>query len=145
MDAETCFLDILDTAGQEEYAALRDGYMRNGQGFLLVFNIIERKSLEELNQFRDHILRVKDKDAVPIVMIGNKCDLESERQVSKQEGQNVAQGWSVPFFEASAKANINVHESFYELVREVRKDIAKSATNKVQPSKPSHKKKCSIL
>jgi len=143
MDDETSFLDILDTAGQEEYAALRDVYMRQGQGFLFVYNITERKSLDELTNFRDQILRVKDKDYIPIVVVGNKCDLESERQVSKAEGQNMAGQWKAPFFEASAKQNLNVEAAFRELVRQVRKDMAE-AQAKIQKVKPQ-KKKCNIL
>ncbi|EFC40771.1 predicted protein [Naegleria gruberi] len=149
VDTETCFLDILDTAGQEEYAALRDQYMRSGQGFLLVFSIVEKRSLEELNTFRDQILRVKDKDRVPMCMIGNKCDLESERQVSTAEGKNKADEWGIPFFEGSAKTRTNVENSFFELVREIRKEKGSKtaeATNKTKKA-PSEKKKkgCLIL
>merc|ERR1712225_83155 len=82
IDQETCLLDILDTAGQEEYSAMRDQYMRTGEGFLCVYAITSRSSFEEITAFREQILRVKDADAVPIMICGNKCDLESERQVS---------------------------------------------------------------
>ena len=59
IDSETCLLDILDTAGQEEYSAMRDQYMRTGQGFLMVYAITSRSSFEELVGFKDQILRVK--------------------------------------------------------------------------------------
>merc|ERR1712188_139359 len=72
IDDETCLLDILDTAGQEEYSAMRDQYMRTGQGFLIVYSITSRSSFDEVAQFRDQILRVKDADKVPIVIVGNK-------------------------------------------------------------------------
>lgn len=62
IDNETCLLDILDTAGQEEYSAMRDQYMRTGQGFLMVYAITSRSSFEELVGFKDQILRVKDAD-----------------------------------------------------------------------------------
>jgi len=121
IDNETCLLDILDTAGQEEYSAMRDSYMRTGQGFILTYSITSRQSFNEATVFRDQIHRVKDADHVPIVLTGNKCDLEDERQVTTQEAQALAKTWSVPFFEASALARINVEESFFELVREIRK------------------------
>ncbi len=75
---------MLDTAGQEEYSAMREQYMRTGEGFLLVYSITSRQSFEEIMTFHQQILRVKDKDYFPIMLVGNKCDLESERQVSKQ-------------------------------------------------------------
>eukprot|EP01126_Amoeba_proteus_P040284 TRINITY_DN4290_c0_g1_i2.p1 TRINITY_DN4290_c0_g1~~TRINITY_DN4290_c0_g1_i2.p1 ORF type:complete len:195 (-),score=31.30 TRINITY_DN4290_c0_g1_i2:187-771(-) len=122
IDDETCLLDILDTAGQEEYSAMRDQYMRTGQGFILTYSITSRQSYDEINVFRDQILRVKDADHVPIVIAGNKCDLEDERQVTKQEVMDLCKNFKVPFHETSALARINVEEVFYDLVREIRKD-----------------------
>ncbi|KAJ8390929.1 hypothetical protein AAFF_G00098490 [Aldrovandia affinis] len=75
IDGETCLLDILDTAGQEEYSAMRDQYMRTGEGFLCVFAINNTKSFEDIHQYREQIKRVKDSDDVPMVLVGNKCDL----------------------------------------------------------------------
>ena len=75
-------MDILDTAGQEEYSAMREQYMRKGEGFLLVYSIASRQSFEEIMMYRQHILRVKDRDQFPMILVGNKCDLEAERQVS---------------------------------------------------------------
>lgn len=75
---------MLDTAGQEEYSAMREQYMRTGEGFLLVYSITSRQSFEEIVTFQQQILRVKDKDYFPIIVVGNKCDLEGERQVSTE-------------------------------------------------------------
>lgn len=60
---------------------MRDQYMRTGQGFVMVYSITSRSSFDEINAFREQILRVKDKDSVPMVLAGNKCDLATERQV----------------------------------------------------------------
>lgn len=84
IDEEVALLDVLDTAGQEEYSAMREQYMRTGEGFLLVYSITSRQSFEEIMTFQQQILRVKDKDYFPIIVVGNKCDLEAERQVSTQ-------------------------------------------------------------
>jgi len=84
IDEEVALLDVLDTAGQEEYSAMREQYMRTGEGFLLVYSISSRQSFEEIQLFQQQILRVKDKDYFPIIVVGNKCDLESEREVSTQ-------------------------------------------------------------
>ena len=136
IDDETCLLDILDTAGQEEYSAMRDQYMRTGQGFICVYAVTSRSAFDEITSFREQILRVKDEDKVPMVLAGNKCDLEEERQVTTVEGQDLAKSFGCPFYETSAKARINVEEAFYELVREIRKYNNKSGAT----SKPKKKK-----
>ncbi|RMY74633.1 hypothetical protein D0862_14073, partial [Hortaea werneckii] len=84
IDDEVALLDVLDTAGQEEYSAMREQYMRTGEGFLLVYSMTSRQSFEEIITFQQQILRVKDRDYFPIIVVGNKCDLESEREVSTE-------------------------------------------------------------
>merc|ERR1712159_497992 len=146
IDDETCILDILDTAGQEEYSAMRDQYMRTGQGFLIVYSIIARASFDEVASFRDQILRVKDADKVPMVICGNKVDLEADRQVSTVEGRDLAKSFGVPFMETSAKTRVNVEDSFYELVREIRRSEAKKSAAKGGKGGGAKKKGgCSIL
>ncbi|KAH0563382.1 Ras GTPase [Trichoglossum hirsutum] len=121
IDEEVALLDVLDTAGQEEYSAMREQYMRTGEGFLLVYSITSRQSFEEIMTFQQQILRVKDKDYFPIIVVGNKCDLEADRQVSKQEGEELARSFGCKFIETSAKSRINVDNAFYNIVREIRK------------------------
>lgn len=120
IDNEVQVLDILDTAGQEEYSAMREQYMRTGEGFLLVYSITSKTSFEELMTYYQQIQRVKDSDYVPIVIVGNKSDLEDERQVSYEEGVRLAKQFNSPFMETSAKQNINVEDAFYTLARVVR-------------------------
>ena len=67
IDGETCLLDILDTAGQEEYSAMRDQYMRTGEGFLCVFAIDNMKSFEDIESYRGQIRRVKDAEDIPMI------------------------------------------------------------------------------
>ncbi|KAG0284768.1 Ras GTPase [Linnemannia gamsii] len=121
IDEEVALLDVLDTAGQEEYSAMREQYMRSGEGFLLVYSITSRNSFEEISTFYQQILRVKDKDFFPIILVANKCDLEHERQVSTHEGRELAKQFNSRLIESSAKQRINVDESFYNLVREIRR------------------------
>ena len=138
VDGEESLLDILDTAGQEEYSAMRDRYMRTGQSFLMTYAINSRKSFEELNtDFLPQILRVKDQDKVPMVLVGTKCDLEDERQVTIDEARKWAEAISMPFYETSAKARINVADVFIEAAREVAKSNGHYVTNR----KPGKKKK----
>lgn len=131
IDDEVALLDVLDTAGQEEYSAMREQYMRTGEGFLLVYSITSRNSFEEISTFYQQILRVKDKDFFPIILVANKCDLEHERQVSTHEGRELAKQFSSRLIESSAKQRINVDESFYNLVREIRR-FNKEAHNQSQ-------------
>ncbi|KAL4733977.1 ras-like protein [Aspergillus similis] len=121
IDDEVALLDVLDTAGQEEYSAMREQYMRTGEGFLLVYSITSRQSFEEIMTFQQQILRVKDKDYFPIIVVGNKCDLDKERVVSEQEGESLARQFGCKFIETSAKSRINVENAFYDLVREIRR------------------------
>ncbi|OBT51027.1 hypothetical protein VE04_08179 [Pseudogymnoascus sp. 24MN13] len=129
IDDEVALLDVLDTAGQEEYSAMREQYMRTGEGFLLVYSITSRQSFEEIMTFQQQILRVKDKDYFPITVVGNKCDLEGERQVSKQEGEALAKSFGCKFIETSAKSRINVDNAFFDIVREVRRYDKQMAGN----------------
>ncbi|KAF4596400.1 Ras GTPase [Pleurotus pulmonarius] len=121
IDDEVALLDVLDTAGQEEYGAMREQYMRTGEGFLLVYSITSRNSFEEISTFHQQILRVKDQDSFPVIVVANKCDLEYERQVGMNEGRDLAKHFGCKFIETSAKQRINVDEAFCNLVREIRK------------------------
>ncbi|KAF8824907.1 hypothetical protein HHX47_DHR7000138 [Lentinula edodes] len=121
IDDEVALLDVLDTAGQEEYGAMREQYMRTGEGFLLVYSITSRNSFEEISTFHQQILRVKDQDTFPVVVVANKCDLEYERQVGMNEGRDLARHFGCKFVETSAKVRINVDQAFQDLVREIRK------------------------
>jgi GTPase KRas len=101
---------------------MRDQYINSGQGFLVVYSITNRESFDAIPDMRDKILMVKDEDdTFPMVLIGNKCDLEKSREVPHAEGAELAKKWNIPFFETSAKARINVEEAFITVVREIRK------------------------
>merc|ERR1712130_381341 len=122
VDDEVTMLDILDTAGQEEYSSMQDSWFRQGQGFLVVYSVTNKKSFHEVNDLRKKIERIKDSSDVPMVLVGNKCDLEDQRAVPKADGERLAvQFNNCPFFETSAKDHVNVDECFRELVREVRR------------------------
>ena len=82
IDDKVARLDVLDTAGQEEFSAMREQYMRSGEGFLLVFSLSDRRSFDESARFHKDILRAKDRDEFPVMLVGNKADLQSQRMVS---------------------------------------------------------------
>nr|AAV69395.1 Ras-related protein R-Ras2 [Aedes aegypti] len=99
-------LDILDTAGQEEFSAMREQYMRSGEGFLLVFAVTDHASFDEMYKFHKQILRVKDRDEFPMLMVGNKSDLDHQRVVSLEEAQQLSRQLKIPYIECSAKLKI---------------------------------------
>lgn len=137
-------LDILDTAGQEEFSAMREQYMRSGEGFLLVFAVTDHSSFDEISKFHRQILRVKDRDEFPMLMVGNKADLDHQRSVSIEEAQNVARLLRIPYIECSAKLRMNVDQAFHELVRIVRK-FQLSERPPLKPNYKKNKKKCCML
>ena len=117
---------------------MRTQYMRTGEGFLLVYSITSRTSFQEINAFHQQILRVKDQENVPIIIVANKCDLEYERQVDANgmftpsqllrrsmtvfsEGRDLANTFGCKYIETSAKTRLNVDEAFSEVVREIRR------------------------
>eukprot|EP01129_Flabellula_baltica_P003413 TRINITY_DN1317_c0_g1_i4.p1 TRINITY_DN1317_c0_g1~~TRINITY_DN1317_c0_g1_i4.p1 ORF type:complete len:193 (+),score=30.26 TRINITY_DN1317_c0_g1_i4:116-694(+) len=122
VDEEATLIDILDTCGREEYSAVRDSYIRSSEGFLLLYSISSEWSMNEVTVYRDLITRIKDTDDVPIVLVGNKCDLNDQyRLITREDGEMMAKAFRVPFFEASAKTRENVEESYFELVRQIRR------------------------
>ncbi|KAI1184878.1 ras-domain-containing protein [Nemania serpens] len=126
IDQRQIVLEILDTAGTDQFVAMRDLYMKTGQGFLLVFSITSPSSLEEIAGLRDEIIRIKDDENVPIVICGNKADLEEQRAVPRARGFEVSQRWGAPYYETSARNKTNVDEVFTDLCRQIlrREDIA---------------------
>jgi GTPase KRas protein len=139
IDNQACMLEVLDTAGQEEYTALRDQWIRDGEGFVLVYSISSRSSFSRIRRFHHQIQRVKESCAsspsypgspisavspqtpVPIMLVGNKSDRVTEREVSTQEGHALARELGCEFVEASAKNCINVEKAFYDVVRILRR------------------------
>jgi len=143
VDGSICILDILDTAGQEEYSAMREHYMRTGEGFLCIFAVTSLKSFQEIDTFRTQALRVKDTESVPMVLVGNKVDLP-KRDVSTKDGNEKAQQFAIPYVETSAKTKQGVEEAFFTLVREIIADRRRQESQKKSDSKKS-KFRCNIL
>jgi GTPase KRas len=144
IDGQSCMLEVLDTAGQEEYTALRDQWIRDGEGFVLVYSISSRQSFARIERFHRQIQRVKESSQsgspsypgsplsasslgsgsfgpAPVMLVGNKCDRVTEREVSTQEGRALATELGCDFVEASAKNCVNVEKAFYDVVRQLRR------------------------
>ena len=82
-------LDVLDTSGQEEYASLQDQWIREGDAYVIVYSITRKDTFEEARILREKIIRIRDDDQFPLVLVGARAHLEDERSVSKDKGQEV--------------------------------------------------------
>jgi len=132
---ECYVLSILDTAGVEDFSAVRYHYMLTGDGFLCVYSITSRMSFKEVPKLIEDILRLKDVDQVPIVVAGNKSDLEQFREVPTEEGSKYCATQQIPFLEVSAKARLNVEQAFEEVVKQIIKLKAPAAHAKEKKKK----------
>ena len=119
VDSAPSVLEILDTAGTEQFASMRDLYIKNGQGFVIVYSITSLQTFQDIKTMKEQIQRVKGIDDIPMILVGNKADLDHQREVPSNEGVSLAQSWSCPFIETSAKNTQNVNEVFIEIVREM--------------------------
>ncbi|XP_031221065.1 GTP-binding protein Rit2 [Mastomys coucha] len=121
IDNEPAYLDILDTAGQAEFTAMREQYMRGGEGFIICYSVTDRQSFQEAAKFKELIFQVRHTYEIPLVLVGNKIDLEQFRQVSTEEGKNLARDYNCAFFETSAALRFGIDDAFQGLVREIRR------------------------
>uniref|UniRef100_A0A8D2JT37 Ras-related protein R-Ras2 n=1 Tax=Sciurus vulgaris TaxID=55149 RepID=A0A8D2JT37_SCIVU len=121
---------------------MRGQCMRTGQGFLSAFSVIDRGSFEEICKFQRQILRVKDRDVFLMILIGDKADLDHQRQVTQEEGQQLAQQLKVTYMEASATIRMNVDQVFHELVQVLRKFQEQECPSPEPTRKEKDKKAC---
>ncbi|XP_055372711.1 ras-related protein Rap-2b [Condylostylus longicornis] len=98
---------------------MRDLYIKNGHGFIVMYSLTNHQTFQDISNMKNVISRVKGSQPAPILLVANKLDLECQREVSKMEGNALAQLWECPFIEASAKDRINVNEVFATIVREM--------------------------
>jgi len=104
-------LQIWDTCGQESFRSITRSYYRGAQGVLLVYDVTNRETFKHLDSWFEECTQSGDEN-VTLVLVGNKCDLESKREVSYEEGKKFADDHNILFIEASAKTAFNVEEAF---------------------------------
>ena len=112
-------VEILDTAGEEDYQNMMDMWISFGEGFLLVFAINDKESFNLIKSKHDRILKGKHGVKCPILLVGNKQDLENERQVNYSEAKELADKWEIEYIETSAKTNFNCKEAFEMLAQKI--------------------------
>lgn len=132
IDNQVALLDILDTSWHDDYPQDRDFDLSSY--FVLVYSITSRSSFDKVNTFIELILRAKYNSYFPpAVLVGNKCDLEEDRQVNTQEGQELARTCDMLFLETSAKSRISIEEAFFGLIRAARRPRFVRSKDEIEP------------
>ena len=111
-------IQIWDTAGQERYRAITSSYFKGSNGCFIVYDITNEASFNNIENWYEQIQKETSKD-IPILLVGNKCDLEDERKVPIEKGKEKAQNLNCAFFETSALKKINIDKIFEELVNNI--------------------------
>ena len=109
---------LYDTAGQERFKSISLSIIKKVDGVLLLYDITNKVSFESIQNWMNNIYSIKSED-FPVVLLGNKCDLESERKVSKKDGEELAAKYGIEFFETSNKDGINIKEACSKLIEEI--------------------------
>ena len=111
-------LQIWDTAGQERYRSLTSSYYKGCHGCFIVYDITNEASFQSISTWYEQAVKEAGKD-VSIILVGNKCDLENERKVSKEKGEEKAKTMNASFFETSALSKVNIDDIFNEIVNNI--------------------------
>ena len=111
-------LQIWDTAGQERYRSITSSYYKGSHGCFIVYDITNETSFQNVDKWYEQALKETSKD-VSIILVGNKCDLENERKVPKEKGEEKAKTLNCPFFETSALSKIKIDDIFNEMVNNI--------------------------
>ncbi|XP_030586788.1 ras-related protein Rab-8B [Archocentrus centrarchus] len=156
LDGKRVKLQIWDTAGQERFRTITTAYYRGAMGIMLVYDICNEKSFENIKNWIRNIEEHASSD-VEKMILGNKCDMTDRRQVSKDRGEKLAIDYGVKFLETSAKSGLNVEEAFYTMGRDILHNLSSKSTDSSaggsgKPVKITEKKskriklfKCSLL
>lgn len=157
LDGKKIKLQIWDTAGQERFRTITTAYYRGAMGIMLVYDITNEKSFDNI---RNWIRNIEEHAATDVekMVLGNKCDMNDKRQVSKERGEQLAVEYGVKFMETSAKTSVNVEESFISLARDIKRKMDKKlenpnpngpgnikVTSEAKPKKGGFLSKCTIL
>jgi len=151
VDGESTWLEVLDTAGAEQFTALNELYITAGRGFILVFSLTLEASLREVTNLRQQILRIKGENSrIPMVLVGTKLDLTNEREVSPSHIEELSARWKIPVYETSAKRDWDVNIAFEDLVRQMRQyypveERRNKKRRKVQRDRSRGKGPCIIM
>jgi small GTP-binding protein len=136
-------MQIWDTSGEEKFKAIAKNFYRGAHGVLLIYDICEKNSFLDVKSWIEQIIENTDNDNLVMILCGDKCDMEKERNISKNEGENLANSYKIPFFECSAKENINIDEIFNTLAKNIYEKVGNRYTISVKLNSNNFKKKIS--
>lgn len=136
-------VDLYDTAGQERFHSVSVNSIRMSDGVILIYDITDEFSYENISVWMDNIHQIKGED-FPVILIGNKCDKDDERIVSKEKGEELAKKYQLSFLETSNKIGTNIEEAGLNLINKIiennRRDAQESV--KLRKNKLKNKKFC---
>lgn len=136
---------FIDTAGQDDYSIFPPS-CASVHGFILVYSINNRQSFDLLPVIRQKIIEHKGDENIPLVIVGNKQDLDgTQRAVKTVEGKDLSHEWNASFFEASAKENLNVLTIFQAVITEIEHKLNPHLSHPALPSQPPQQKDCTII
>ena len=109
---------IWDTAGQERYRSITNAYYKGAKGAFIVYDITRKETFDDIDKWRNELIASCNQE-VTIMLIGNKCDLEERRQISKEQGEEKAKSFGFSFLETSALSGENLENGFESLIKEI--------------------------
>ena len=118
IDGHTIKAQIWDTAGQERYKAITSAYYKGAKGAFVVYDITRKGSFESVEKWVNDLKAAADK-SLTIILVGNKCDLEDQRQVTKEQGEEKANHLELAFMETSAYSGENLEKAFELMIKQV--------------------------
>lgn len=131
VDNKKVKLQIWDSAGQERFRNITASYYRNCSAIIIVYDITSKDSFNKVSDWVEEVRRYVP--SAPLLLVGNKCDLEENRQVPKEDGEELAKRLGLIFLETSAKTSYNIEEAFQEMARELIKDAVNKPKSEPTP------------
>lgn len=131
MQGKTIKLQIWDTAGQERFKTITSSYYKGANGIILTYDITDKQSFHDIDNWLEEVEKFAKPNVVKL-LVGNKCDLENARQVSQEEGKELADKMGVQFLETSAKNSINIEPAFIAMAKEIKENVQKSGDDDIK-------------
>jgi len=132
LEGKTIKLQIWDTAGQERFRTITSSYYRGAHGIIVVYDVTDKETFDHVKQWLNEIERYASAE-VQKLLVGNKCDLVSKKDVQFEVAKAYAEKLEIPFLETSAKAATRVEDAFLLMAKEIKNTIAVQTTGGTPP------------
>lgn len=131
LQGKTVKLQIWDTAGQERFKTITSSYYKGANGIILTYDITDRQSFKDIENWQEEVEKFAKPNVVKL-LVGNKSDLENQRQVSTDEGKEMAEKMGVQFLETSAKNSVNIESAFMAMAKEIKENVQKAGDEDIK-------------